>query len=247
MSVLPEMDAVFFDLDETLITQKHSFQELGHATFEAFAERLPGVTRERFWDRFWADALDMWFMMIDGAIEPEQARIRPYINALRALGVGESLAAEMAGHSERLLIEGTSLVPAAVPVLDVLRDAGKKVGIITNGFPGPQRGKLARHGLDAHVDFVVVSGEVGAHKPNPAIFHEALEMAGCVPYRAVYVGDQPDVDVLGAESAGMHAVLISLNGQDSALPGAGHARPDTLRITRIEGVCPLLGVAWPSV
>lgn len=246
MSVLPEMDAVLFDLDETLITQKHSFQELGYATFDAFAHRMPGVSRERFWDTFWRKALDNWFMMVDGALEPENARIYPYINTLRALRVDEALAPELAEQSERLLIEGTSLLPAALPVLGALRDTGKTVGIVTNGFPGPQRGKLARHGLEDHVDFVVVSGEVGAHKPNPEIFRKALEIAGCEPHRAVYVGDQPEVDVLGAESAGMHAVLISLDGRESVLPGAGRARPETRRLTQLEALLPLLGMASPS-
>jgi putative hydrolase of the HAD superfamily len=71
---------------------------------------------------------------------------------------------------------------------------------------------LARCGLDGALDGVVTSAEVGARKPNPAIFAAALELAGCAPAEAIYVGDTPEEDLDGANAAGIRALLIDREG-----------------------------------
>ena len=69
-----------------------------------------------------------------------------------------------------------------------------------------------RLGLAPYLDFCISSAEVGAEKPNPAIFQAALERAGVLPEEALHVGDQHRSDVLGAQSVGMHAVLMDRGG-----------------------------------
>ncbi len=71
---------------------------------------------------------------------------------------------------------------------------------------------LARCGLDGALDGVVTSAEVGARKPDPAIFAAALELAGCDPAEAIYVGDTPEEDLEGARAAGIRALLIDRGG-----------------------------------
>ncbi len=51
-------------------------------------------------------------------------------------------------------------------------------------------------------------------KPDPAIFHMALEKAGVAAEDAVYVGDSPVADVPGAKAAGMRSVWINCAGID---------------------------------
>ena len=58
---------------------------------------------------------------------------------------------------------------------------------------------------------VVFSSEVGCDKPDPDIFLAALKKAQVKPEEAVYVGDQYDLDVVGARGVGMKAVLIDRN------------------------------------
>jgi putative hydrolase of the HAD superfamily len=55
---------------------------------------------------------------------------------------------------------------------------------------------------------MVTSREVGANKPEPAIFLAALERAGVSAPEAVYVGDQYQTDVLGARGVGIKPILI---------------------------------------
>lgn len=63
---------------------------------------------------------------------------------------------------------------------------------------------------------VVVSDEVGWRKPAPPIFGEALRRVGLGPEDALFVGDRADIDVVGAQRAGMHAAW--LNPERTPLP-----------------------------
>lgn len=63
---------------------------------------------------------------------------------------------------------------------------------------------LARHGLG--VDFVVSSADVGARKPDPAIFRAALDRLHMPAADVWFVGDSLEKDVRGAEAVGMRAI-----------------------------------------
>ncbi len=50
-------------------------------------------------------------------------------------------------------------------------------------------------------------------KPHPKPFHACLEQLDCAPDAAVYVGDDPRIDVEGARNAGLHAVWLRRSGR----------------------------------
>ncbi len=99
----------------------------------------------------------------------------------------------------------------AIPVLEQLREAGYKVGIITN-LRRDLDELCQRVGLAPYLDFAVGSEEVGKEKPHPPIFLAALEKVHAAPEEVVHVGDQLRSDVIGAQSVGMHGVLIDRSG-----------------------------------
>ncbi len=63
-------------------------------------------------------------------------------------------------------------------------------------------------GLEPYLDFVVTSEEAGADKPNPPIFQAALQRADVDAPEAVHVGDQYQLDVVGARGVGINPILI---------------------------------------
>ncbi|MDP8932415.1 MAG: HAD family hydrolase, partial [Actinomycetota bacterium] len=67
--------------------------------------------------------------------------------------------------------------------------------------------------LDAF-DVLVISGELGAAKPEPVIFRTACIALGVPAEQVVHVGDRLDLDALGARRAGLHGVWLdrSRNG-----------------------------------
>jgi putative hydrolase of the HAD superfamily len=104
---------------------------------------------------------------------------------------------------------------AAPRVLEALRRGGVKTGIVSNtpwGSPASSwRAELARHGLLDQVDAVVFCVDVGWRKPHPAPFQRALAHLEVPASQAIFVGDDPRWDVLGAERVGLHPLLL-LNG-----------------------------------
>jgi len=91
-------------------------------------------------------------------------------------------------------------------VLRRLRDAGVRVGIVSNtGWD--IRTVFAHHDLTGDVDTFVLSCEVGISKPEPEIFRLAAERLGLDPATVVMIGDDPASDG-GAVRAGMHVWLV---------------------------------------
>ena len=85
---------------------------------------------------------------------------------------------------------------------------GLEWGVVTNGPPF-QKDKLVALGLEKIAGCVVVSGEFGVAKPDPAIFEEALHLLGRSATETVFVGDSPAADIEGARKAGMDTAWLS--------------------------------------
>jgi putative hydrolase of the HAD superfamily len=79
---------------------------------------------------------------------------------------------------------------------------------VTNGEAEWQHRKLRVTGIGALVDAVVISGEIGAAKPDPRPFHRACELLGVEPGTAIMVGDNPQCDIAGAEAAGLRSSIF---------------------------------------
>ena len=101
--------------------------------------------------------------------------------------------------------------PDAAPTLEALRARGVRTICVSN-WDYALSDVLRRCGLAGLLDGVVTSAGAGASKPDPAIFEQALRVAGCSAAEAVHVGDSPEEDVAGARAAGLPAVLLAREG-----------------------------------
>jgi putative hydrolase of the HAD superfamily len=99
------------------------------------------------------------------------------------------------------------LEKATADALRMLRQAGYKTGIATNGVR-VQVDKIRHVGLDALVDGWAVSDLVGASKPEPYIFQVLAKVCGASLRDAWVVGDRPEADIAGAAAIGARSVLI---------------------------------------
>ena len=103
-------------------------------------------------------------------------------------------------------------VPAdVVPALDRLRALGLRIAIISNAN-GTLRAAFDRLGLTSRVDVLVDSCEEGVEKPDPRLFQIGLERIGGRRETTLHVGDLYHVDVVGARTAGLRAVLLDPHG-----------------------------------
>ena len=127
--------------------------------------------------------------------------------------------------------------PDVGPALRALRAAGVRLVVVSN-WDASLHERLAETGVAPLVDGAVASAELGAAKPEAAIFARGLELAGAPADAAWHVGDSPGADVEGARAAGLHAVLVDRDGDAAVVD------PDVPVIGSLAELPPLLG-AYP--
>ncbi len=114
--------------------------------------------------------------------------------------------------------------------------ASRRAGVITNGPADVQRAKVELLGVADLVDFVVISGEFGVHKPDPAIFREALRLGDACAGEAIYIGDSMEEDITGARAAGLATIWVNRDGG----PWTGSGEPPDNEIRNIEEIAQAL-------
>ncbi|MHB1435233.1 MAG: HAD family hydrolase [Thermoplasmata archaeon] len=204
---MASVQLVLFDLDDTLFDHRRCYR----GGLAALRRRWPGLRRQA-----WAEAVDEYDrslallhpLVLQGTLssaDSRRARLRALFRAggldpdRATLGEAEAIYAERYRALRRS-------VPGSVPLLRRLRAQGLRIGVVTNHQVAPQRAKLRELGLEGLVDQLTISEEVGAVKPDPAIFESALGTASVDASAAVMVGDSWETDVLGARQAGIRPV-----------------------------------------
>lgn len=232
--------AVFFDAGDTLLAPHPSFHEIFSAVlaengiqvepqrvFEAFEEVAPNFIEvlDKLGTTTWSTSREVsrkfW-----GTV---------YATSFGVLGIeddGDVLKDSL--YSRFTRYESYRLFDDSVPVLQSLRKSGITVGLISN-FEEWLEGMLIHFEVAPLFDLIVISGKEGIEKPDRQIFERALERAGVGARDAVYVGDNPVVDVEGAESVGMTGILIDRRGRYPDFAG-----------TRIESLEELRGIVTPN-
>jgi putative hydrolase of the HAD superfamily len=120
-------------------------------------------------------------------------------------------------------------VPAdVVPALERLRRLGLRLVVVSNAN-GTLHEMFGRLGLAGRVDVLFDSWREGVEKPDPRLFHIALDRSGARAATTVHVGDLYHVDVVGARAAGLRAVLIDSAGL--------YADADCPRVRSLDELC----------
>ena len=108
--------------------------------------------------------------------------------------------------------------PASRQALAVLRNRSLRLVVVSN-WDASLHSVLDRVGLAPLLDGILTSAEAGARKPAPAIFEQALNVAGAQAPDAIHVGDSPEEDVSGALGAGIEPVLLRRDGAGRGVEG----------------------------
>jgi putative hydrolase of the HAD superfamily len=130
--------------------------------------------------------------------------------------------------------ENFELFEDALPVLEELRAASLRIGVVSNGIRDLTQ-FVAHHRLD--VDAIVDSRSHGRVKPHPTIFQAALDLLEVDASAAVMVGDSLEEDVDGARALGMRAILVDRD----------HRHPEVEdRLLDLYGLPAALGLPRPG-
>jgi len=104
-------------------------------------------------------------------------------------------------------------------VKEMLEKLSKKyhLAIVANAITNIPKFALKKHDLAKYFDFIILSGDFGARKPDPEIFIYALRSMWIKADETVHVGDSLNEDVQGAKKAGMKTVWIKGNKEMTEL------------------------------
>lgn len=210
--MLNKLKAIFFDLDETLLDTSGCRPPAVEASFRVAVQQHPHLDLDKWRkasEEVKGEMHDLWLNSPNSGAE--LLREGSY-RILKKLGVDDrELAAHVSHAYYRTWVSHLKLFPEVPEVLAALRGRFR-LGLISNGPSDLQRYKLKLFDLEREFDPIVISGEVGIAKPDPKIFRHALELAKVSPSEALYVGDSPTYDIVGAKSVGMKMAWVNRNG-----------------------------------
>ncbi|OJV54744.1 MAG: noncanonical pyrimidine nucleotidase, YjjG family [Bacteroidetes bacterium 43-16] len=202
---------IFFDLDHTLwdfeanskVTLAHIYQSFelsnkGIEDFEPFYQ-VYRAHNERLWDRY-----------RKGFMKREELKWkRMWLTLLDFKMPNEALAKDMAAVFIEMLPRQQRLFPYAIEVLDYCKAKQYELNLITNGFEDTQWKKLEAAGLNSYFAHVVTSEKSNSVKPEPEIFEYALGLSQVSADNALMIGDNLEVDIAGAQGAGIDQVYFN--------------------------------------
>ena len=207
---MTEIRGVFFDLYGTLLCYG-DMEAAGESWYHAIRRGL--VASGRAFDEKTLIRLCEEFLLQpeppaqDGGLTVYERRMSELVEEL-----GLALAPEELRQISEVSVAAwhvhTHLDPEAKSVLGELQGRYKLALISNFDHPPHVHRLLDELALRPFFDSVIVSGDVGIKKPDPAIFAPALEQTGLVADEALFVGDSPEDDIAGARAAGLWPVLI---------------------------------------
>lgn len=202
--------AVFFDLDDTLLDHRGAARDalvrvVDHLGVSGSADSLEArwiALETVHYRRFQSGELTKR--------EQRRARVRGFVlhRELRDDQADAAFAVYWSAYEQ-----AWRAFPDAVPAVRRALEAGRAVGILTNGDAVDQARKVEATGLGGLGVPLLASSSLGAAKPDPQCFATACDLLGVGVDDAVLVGDSLENDVEGARAAGMAQVLLDRHGR----------------------------------
>lgn len=117
-----------------------------------------------------------------------------------------------------------NLIPGTVEMLETLQTQ-YPTGLLSNFTHGPAARKILEiTGLDSCFKTILISGELGYRKPYPLVFKILAEKLGVDGGQMIYIGDDPEADIHGAENAGLRPVWTTYARDNNAPMAPGKDR-----------------------
>ena len=199
---------VLFDIDDTLVDLRSAMRGALLVAAAAELEGLGEEERAAFATHFSADEAGFYDKYVKGKYGFAEQRHLRLQAALAVFGRDtEQEARAFSTVFEETVRKLWAAFPDVHEVLDRLDAAGIPYAAVTNNVEGYQREKLAVTGL-RRIEVVIGTDTVGASKPDPRTYLEAVRRIGSEPSLTLMVGANPGHDVAGARAAGLSAVLI---------------------------------------
>lgn len=201
------MKALIFDVDDTLYDQIQPFERALERHIEVAREQI-----EPLYLSFRRYADEVFEATATGKMSLKDSHIYRMKHALADFGYQVSDATALAIQIDYDYFQGQiELSPVFPEIFSWCQAQGVAMGIITNGPYRHQLRKIRTMGLVNwfELEHVLISGQVGITKPNPAIFQLMEERLGMSGEDICYLGDSFENDVVGAKAANWKAIWFN--------------------------------------
>ena len=202
------IQAILFDVDDTLYDQVHPFAK----AYDTLFGKTYSLSMNQLFASSRRHSDEVFQQSRSGAISMEEMYIYRIQRAFADFKI--SISDDLALEFQRLYAENQEhlqLSETAKNILNMCRKRGIVTGVITNGPSDHQWKKVETLGVRAWVpkEAIFVSDDVGAAKPDRKIFDFAAKKLGLDPQKTCFVGDSFDNDIRGAKMAGWQAIWLN--------------------------------------
>jgi putative hydrolase of the HAD superfamily len=218
--------AVLFDLGGTLVDERD---------FAGWSDLARGVYLDLTPDEIGHAYAEVEAQLDGGPFDPDHERgVVEYWRRVLALASGTPVRAETAERfvEARRAAEREHPLPLYSDVrrcLDQLRGERRRLAVVSNSTSEARvRRILDQAGILGYFARVVSSGTEGVSKPDPEIFRRAVDRLTVRPVEALYVGNLPRTDAVGARNAGLHSIWLHRDGT-----GLGNDPPEITSLLEV--------------
>ncbi len=223
---------VFFDLDRTLWDFENNSSDtiksiLIHHDLSELIEIF-----EKFIEVYTINNNRLWKLYRKGQVKKEQLRVTRFHLTLKKFGINNI---DLAKTIDKEYLEASprskNLMPNAIEILNYLISS-YKLYIITNGFRETQFIKLNSTGILKYFSKIITSDEIGYAKPDFRIFHSALSSVNAKKSESLMVGDDYNVDIIGAQKYGIDQIYFNYKNE----PTLGKATYEVNSLLEIKNI-----------
>lgn len=207
---------IFFDLDNTLWdfesnsrnTMQIIFRKLNLDKTHDFNLFFEAYTKHN--DTLWQSYRN------NEVVKKDLTRLR-FQNTFNDLEISGINAEDMNDLYLKEMPNQKILNDGVIELLGYLKTKHYNLNIITNGFAEVQRKKIETSGLKPFFEKIFISEEIKSPKPEKAIFEYAVKSSNAKKSKSIMIGDDWEVDVLGALNFGIDAVLFQKNHNENLI------------------------------
>lgn len=220
---------ITFDLDDTLWPCHQTIREAERTLFDWLSEQAPALTADHTITSMREHRAALSRNNPAIAHDLTETRLRSLAQLASEYQLPESLPHE----ANAVFREARNLVFPYEEVIPVLRELGRRFQLVAVSNGNAQVEKTPLQGCFHHS---FMAEEVGAAKPDPALFHAASVATGIPLAATLHVGDDPLRDVHAARQAGLSAVWVNRDGK----PWPDDIEPPDAEIRHLEQLLRLL-------
>lgn len=218
-NIMKQYKFLFIDLDRTLWDFESNARETLKEIFSYHHLDKKGITNfDQFLESYRSINHDLWTLYRRGEITKDFLSVERFRKTLATFGLDGNKGSEMAKQYLAWSPLKKRIFPGVFETLDYLYPS-YHLYIVTNGFNEVQFKKVKHTGFMPYFSKVITSDDAGYKKPREEFFNYAFRHTGASAGSSLVIGDDEEVDIFGAQQAGIDQVFVNYDKREPPSPG----------------------------